>query len=117
MSFHHSDSAAKANTNVRNFTYQSKAPRNVQFYHQYPRDFLRGYGQATTNHVATPGDIVNKLKPFTCEWLCRPSVAASETMATLDANWDCLEDIQQFHTTKEHLDSLKTKIQHLSKSN
>ena len=95
MPYYRSNFAAKANTNVRSFSYKAPRTRNVQFFHQYPRDFLQGYGSATTNHVATPGDIVHKLKPFICEWLCRPSVAVSETMATLEANLDCLDDIQQ----------------------
>ena len=59
----------------------SKANKKVQsfgFTTHFPKDFMRPYGETDRPHMGTAADFNRKLKPFTCEWLARPSVAASE---------------------------------------
>ena len=51
---------------------------------------MHPYGETVHPHMGTTADFKSKLKPFTCEWLARSSVAASELAVTVDANLDKL---------------------------
>ena len=67
----------------------SKANKKVQsvgFTEHFSKDFMHPYGETIHPHMGTAADFNRKLKPFTCEWLARPSVAASKLAATVDAN-------------------------------
>ena len=44
---------------------------------------MHPYGETVHPHMGTAADFNRKLKPFTCEWLARPSVAASELAAAM----------------------------------
>ena len=74
----------------------SKANKKVQsvgFTKHIPKDFMRPNSETVRPHMGTTADFDHKLKPFTCEWLARPSVAASELATTVDANLDKLTDL------------------------
>ena len=86
----------------------------VHFGQYFPKDFLRPYGTATDGTVATDSDFKRKLQPFTCEWLCRPLVAASELATTLNQNVKKLEDVKLLASASEHIDRLRSKLDSVS---
>ena len=93
------------------------SPKNVakvHFSQHFPKDFLRPYGNATERTVAADADFKRKLQPFTCEWLCRPSVAASELAATMDENLEKFNDVKLLASATEHIDNMKSKLESVS---
>ena len=74
----------------------NKNVESVQFKHQFPKDFIRPYGETVRPAMATTSDFKCKLKPFTCEWLARLFVDASELTATIDSSLEKLTNLTAF---------------------
>ena len=58
----------------------------VQYYNQFPKHFLRPYGE-----IRDPVDedtILKDIKPINCEYLCRPKIALSEMAETCSKNFE-----------------------------
>ena len=83
----------------------------VIYLQQFVRDFLRPYGSATSARVATDSDFRTKLQPFTCEWLCRPSVAESETAAIIAENIEKTQDLIDLYMAKDHIVTFRKKAE------
>lgn len=66
----------------------------VDFYQHFPKDFLRPYGKAVVPTDLTDHFCLSKIKPFTCEWLCRPGYAISEAAETIYRNKDVDELVE-----------------------
>lgn len=78
---------------------KQNSPRGVGFFQQFPRQFLRPYGEADK---APPVETVMKrIKPFTCEWLLRPKVALSELSDTVLKNTNVIKSHSQTILTDE----------------
>ena len=67
----------------------------LNFFQHCPKDFLRPYGLATTEASGTREDFSNKLKSYSCEWLCRAGIAFSEFAETMRANWARIQQQRQ----------------------
>ena len=93
----------------------SKNIAKVNFSQHFSKDFFCPYGSATEQTIASDSDFRRKLQPFTCEWLCRPLVAASKLAATLNKNLEKLNDVKLLSNATEHLDKMKKKLHSVSK--
>ena len=65
-------------------------PQGVKWWQQCVRSFVTQYGEA--KEAPEPSKILNRLQPFTCEWLTRPDVALSEYADTIISNIPLLEE-------------------------
>ena len=96
----------------------SKANKKVQsvgFTKHFSKDFMHPYGETVRPRMGTTAGFNRKLKPFTCEWLARPSVAASKLAATVDANLDKLTDLAPLAEETNLLQSAGKKMKKLAK--
>ncbi|CAK8689949.1 unnamed protein product [Clavelina lepadiformis] len=89
----------KVNEKLKKFTSANYGNGNnagkVNFFQHFPKDFIRRYGLVTTEASGTPEDFNNKLKCYSCEWLCRPGIAFSEFSETMRANWARIQQERQ----------------------
>ncbi|XP_028417942.1 uncharacterized protein LOC114542636 [Dendronephthya gigantea] len=72
---------------------ESKSPQNpkgVQFFHHFPKNFLKPYGLAEEN--IPERDIFKRTGPLNCEWLTRPKVGLSEFADTIGKNFSFLTE-------------------------
>jgi hypothetical protein len=69
---------------------KQNSPRGVGFFQQFPRQFLRPYGEA--EKAPSTDTVFKRIKPFTCEWLLRPKVALSEFADTMLKNTALIKD-------------------------
>ena len=83
----------------------------VHYSQQFARDFFRPYGSATFARVVSDSDLHTKLQAFTCEWLCRRSVAASETAATIAENIEKTQDLINLYMAKDHIATFREKAE------
>ena len=65
---------------------QIKKFSQLDLLNTFQKNFMHPYAETVRPHMGTTADFNCKLKPFTCEWLARLFVAASELAATVDAN-------------------------------
>ena len=65
-------------------------PQGVKWWQPCVRSFVTPYGEA--KEAPEPSKILNRLQPFTCEWLTRPDVALSEYADTITWNIPLLEE-------------------------
>lgn len=63
--------------------------QGVQWWQQCIRNFITPYGAA--QKMPPPEKIIDRLQPFTCEWLTRPHIALSEYSDTIISNLPILE--------------------------
>ncbi|XP_078487882.1 uncharacterized protein LOC144745821 isoform X2 [Ciona intestinalis] len=91
----------------------------INYFQQFPKDFLRPYGVATLPRTATDEDFKMKLKNFTCEWFTRPGIALSELTETTTKNWERisndLSDISFEPFFTEFGEIVKRIIKHMDK--
>lgn len=94
---------------------KGNSPRGVGFFHQFPRQFLRPYGEA--DKTPSTETVFKRIKPFTCEWLLRPKVAISELSDTVLKNLDILTNKDQTvvdcETVKKLVNEIKPVRKHL----
>ena len=98
--------------------YAEESPRNapqVHFSQHFTKDFLTQYGTTTDRTVATDSDFKRKLQPITCQWLCCPSVAATELAKTLNQNMKKLKHVKLLASASEHIHQLRSKLDSVSK--
>ena len=95
---------------------ENKDFNTVGFFAQFIRDFIRPYGRATKMQIASHSDFKWKLKGFTCEWMCRPSVARSESAATICDNIETFDDLNNLHKAQQHITVICSKYEKVAKS-
>ncbi|CAK8685690.1 unnamed protein product [Clavelina lepadiformis] len=83
----------------------------VNFFQHFLKDFLRPYGLATTEASGTPEDFSNKLKSYSCEWLCRPGIAftADKPFEKLSEEFETIMDLCKCLQSPEAMSSKKMK--------
>jgi len=87
----------------------------VQYFNHFPKDFLRPYGPATEDGATTKEMIHKRLRTMNCEWLCRPSVAASELSDSISHNSQVLSSLQIFHRGAKYFATMDKKLEGVSK--
>jgi hypothetical protein len=65
-------------------------PQGEKWWKQCVRSFVTPYREA--KEAPEPSKILNRLQPFTCEWLTRPDVALTEYADTITSNIQLLEE-------------------------
>lgn len=91
-----------------NMSGQSKDDiQRVAYYSNFPKDFFRPYGYAYTDDVTSTEKMQQKLKPFNCEWLARPQVAASEAASTIQENIKTLCKARIFFSRDDILECIE----------
>ena len=91
-----------------------KSPRGVSFFQQFVRQFIKTYGEA--DDVPSTETVFRLIQPFTCEWLVRPKVAASEFAETLIKNLQVIQNDESGILRKNASDTLQTWLAHLTQS-
>jgi len=86
----------------------------VQYFNHFPKDFLRPYGPATEDGATTKEMIHKRLRTINCEWLCRPSMAASELSDSICHNSQVLSSLQIFHRGAKHFAAMDKKLEGVS---
>ena len=91
-----------------------KSPRGVSFFQQFVRQFIKTYGEA--DDVPSTETVFRLIQPFTCEWLVRPKVTASEFAKTLIKNLQVIQNDESGILRVKAGDTLQTLLAHLTQS-
>ena len=86
----------------------------VSFFRHFPKDFLRIYGAATDEGCTEEAFILTCLRQANCEWLCRPSLAASELCESIQENKNTATDLEDLKNAESEFDNLKQYLDQLS---
>ena len=75
----------------------------VSFFRHFPKDFRHPYGAATDEGCTEEAFILTHLRQANCEWLCRPSVAASELSESIEANKGTATDLEDLKNAESRI--------------
>ena len=93
---------------------KKNSQKAVGFFQQFPRQFVRPYGEADT--APNEETILKRIKPFTCEWLLRPKIALSEFSDTILKNTELMKTDEQNVLNADFVSNLETQLKPLKKN-
>ena len=86
----------------------------MSFFRHFSKDFPHPYGAATDEVCTEEAFILTRLQQANCEWLCCPSVAASELSESIEANKDTATDLEDLKNAESEFKHLKGYLDQLS---